>query len=51
MPNGVLLLTFDDIFVPEWSTARELFAAHDARVSFFVSALDRLTPHGLAPAA
>ncbi|MCX4869277.1 polysaccharide deacetylase family protein [Streptomyces sp. NBC_00825] len=44
MTNGVLLLTFDDIFVPEWSTARELFAAHDARVSFFVSALDRLTP-------
>ncbi|MCX4850226.1 hypothetical protein [Streptomyces sp. NBC_00893] len=51
MPHGVLLLTFDDIFVSEWSAARELFAAHDARVSLFTSALDRLTPADLARAA
>ncbi|MFI6533597.1 polysaccharide deacetylase family protein [Nonomuraea sp. NPDC050547] len=35
--SGILLLTFDDFFVPEWRAAREVFRAHGARVTFFVS--------------
>lgn len=37
MTNGILLLTFDDYFVSEWSTARRLFTEYGARVTFFIS--------------
>ncbi|WP_030908315.1 polysaccharide deacetylase family protein [Streptosporangium amethystogenes] len=35
--GGILLLTFDDYFVPEWSAAREIFTRYGARVTFFIS--------------
>lgn len=42
MSRGVLLLTFDDFFVPEWSAAREILRRHGSRVTFFLSELDRV---------
>lgn len=34
---GILLLTFDDYFVREWSAVRSLFTAYDSKVTFFIS--------------
>jgi peptidoglycan/xylan/chitin deacetylase (PgdA/CDA1 family) len=38
-----LALTFDDAHVDAWFDLRELFAAHGARVTFFVTRFDRLS--------
>ncbi|MFB9208327.1 polysaccharide deacetylase family protein [Nonomuraea spiralis] len=35
--SGILLMTFDDFFVPEWSAMRGMFREHGARVTFFIS--------------
>ncbi len=41
---GTLCLTFDDLFVANWVTARAVFAEHNARVTFCVSHLHEATP-------
>lgn len=39
-----LVLGFDDYFVDDWSALRDVFAAHHAHVTFFVSDYGDLTP-------
>jgi peptidoglycan-N-acetylglucosamine deacetylase len=39
-----ILLTFDDHFIDEWLDADELFRRFSARVTFFVSEFDTLSP-------
>ncbi len=41
-PLGGLALSFDDAGVAAWLTARELFRAYDARVTFFVTRYGKL---------
>ncbi|MEU5864254.1 MULTISPECIES: polysaccharide deacetylase family protein [unclassified Nonomuraea] len=44
--SGILLMTFDDFFVPEWSAMRGLFREYGARVTFFVSEPYRIDDDG-----
>ncbi|MEL7012940.1 MAG: polysaccharide deacetylase family protein [Pseudomonadota bacterium] len=41
---GMLCLTYDDLFVDQWLSARRLFDAFDARVTFCVARLHEATP-------
>lgn len=43
-PRAGLVLGFDDYFVDDWYALRDVFAAHHARVTFFVSDYGDLTP-------
>ena len=43
-PRAGFALAFDDSDVDSWLSTRDLFAAHGARVTFFVTRFDRFTP-------
>jgi hypothetical protein len=44
--SGALALSFDDANVDSWFAMRDLFAAHQARVTFFVSRFDQISAAG-----
>ncbi|HSN29423.1 MAG TPA: polysaccharide deacetylase family protein [Kofleriaceae bacterium] len=46
-PQGALALSFDDNSVPEWLSIRDLLNAHHAKVTFFISKWQDLTPEDL----
>lgn len=45
---GAICLTYDDLFVEQWLSARRLFDTFNARVTFCVSHLHKATPDQLA---
>lgn len=48
LPGPGVLLTFDDAHVDEWVVALPLFARYQARVTFFVTRFDTLSPAQIA---
>jgi peptidoglycan/xylan/chitin deacetylase (PgdA/CDA1 family) len=47
-PHGGLALSFDDSNIDSWFSARELFLAHGARATFFVTRYDLFSADGRA---
>lgn len=48
LPPPGIALTFDDRYVEEWTRLRPLFKKYNARVTFYVTQFDSLTPQEIA---